>query len=693
MEFRLRRKKKSEVQAEAKAPKPKRPRISLGKRAVVDPDAVGDTLHNMKKISRSPLLNKLNFGARFVLLIGDEGTILIHMKGNSVLSRQFVPDASEGNLQQLRETIAKDKQAPITMIIDSVDQSFIQQTLPPVSPLFVQKLIKRRLDRDFKPEDIKGAIMLGRDKLGRKDWNFLMVSIEKSPQLVLWLDFVMTFENRFRGIVLLSVEAAIFIRNLEKALGSAKGDANAEWKILVSHNKVGGFRQIILRNGKLIFTRLALPVGAPTPEIIAGNIEQEMMSTIEYLKRFGYNARNGLDVYIIASQDVCNVIDQKRFDTQNFYAFSPHTMAQYLGIRNATQPTDQFGDVVLAAAVGMIRKNILKLTTIESRLFDKFQIYKNGQRLLGTFLILGLIVQLAFTGYQTLLKMNDAEDAQSKKKMSEQTLESVKKMITDSKIDIDMVGNQIDLYTGIKKEVRSPIPFFTLLAGSVQPPVQVKAVKWRLGDSFETSKIVQALDSYGLPKTAGPVPANVRPGMPGMPPGATPGAPPSAPGSQSSNIMTATVTLEFPSGLKSPALFKKFSNDVLEQLHGSMKGYAMAYTAVPQEYLEAKKNVQMNFDDQQSQAQAPANALGVRPVSVDVSIRGPLVASSIATTEAKDVVPGTPAGADANAAPGAPTPGAPALAADPSAAPADGERPPIPFPADPSAPLPIGGTP
>lgn len=570
--------------------------------------------------------------ARFTLLIGDEGAILVHMKGDTVLSRQFVADASAVNLQELRETIAQDPQAPITMVIDSVDQSFVQQTLPPVSSLSVQKLIKRRLDRDFKAADIKGAVVLGRDKEGRKDWNFMMVSIEKSPQLVLWLDFVMTFENRFRGIVLLSVESAIFIRQLERALGvSGKTGTGSEWKILVSHNKVGGFRQIIMRNGRMIFTRLALPVGEPTPAVIAGNIEQEMMGTIEYLKRFGFNARNGLDVYIIASEEVCRLIESGRFDAQNFHALSPHTVAGYLGIKGATQPTDQFGDVVMASAIGMISKNILKLTTLESRLFDKFQLFKYSQRLIGTFAILGLIIYAAYMGYQVLLTSGDLADSQQKQRINQQALAAIKARVTASKIDIELVGNQIELYKQIKSEARSPLPFIKQIGMAVKQPVSIKSVIWKFGDALPAEKAVAGFANYNLVAA----PAIPTPGMPGQPPGvvppAMPGQPPMAPGMPGqpaaaaaepgkdapvTDMATAVLVLEFPAGIKTTALFKKFSEDFLKGLNAAMPTYAIALTSVPPEYLDTK-SLQMDFDEKPVE-----NTLGQKPVTVEVTIRG-----------------------------------------------------------------------
>lgn len=543
---------------------------------------------------------------RFILLIGDEGTILIYMKGSTVISREFVPDASEGNLELLRETIAKDRQAPITMVIDSVDQSFVQQTLPPVSSLSVQKLIKRRLDRDFRADDIKGAILLGKDKAGRKDWNFLMISVEKSPQLVIWLDFVMTFENRFRGIVLLSVEAGIVVRNLERAVLDVpkKTGSPSEWKILVSHNKVGGFRQIILRNGRLIFTRLALPVGEPTPEVIAGNIEQEMLSTIEYLKRFGYNAKNGLDVYIVASQSVCERIDAKRFDAKYFHTLSPHMAAMHLGLQNAAQEGDQFGDVVLASAVGSIQKNILKLTTVESRLYDKYQIIKFGQRLVGTFTILGLIVYGAILGYSSLILRSELEDAEQRQRINQQALEDVKRRIDESKINLELVGDRISLYQTLKEARRTPVPFFSMLSNAVKPPVFIKAIHWQLGDSFGNANLVPTLKTYNvtaedLAETAAQTPPESV-----------------MEGGGIKEVATAEITVEFPAGLKSPALFKKFSEDFLEQLHQVFWGYAIAYSSVPPEYMDTR-SLQMDFNQKPS-----VETLGKDPVSVRLIIRG-----------------------------------------------------------------------
>lgn len=550
--------------------------------------------------------------SRFTLLIGDEGVILLYMKGNTVISRQFVADASPSNLEELRETIVKDHLAPITMIIDSIDQSFVQQTLPPVSSLSVQKLIKRRLDRDFKPADIKGAIILGKEKDGRKDWNFLMISVEKSPQLVLWLDFVMAFPNRFRGIVLLSVEAAVFVRNLERSLGiSAKVGTGSEWKILVSHNKVGGFRQIILRNGTLVFTRLALPVGDSKPEVIAGHIEQEMASTVEYLKRFGYNSRAGLDIYVLASEEVGKLVDVSRFEVKNFRAFSPHAIAQQLSIKGATQPTDQFGDVVLASVVGSIRKNILKLSTVESRLFDKYQLFRHGQRLMATFGVLALVIYGAYSGYAGLLARSAVADSEQKQRLGYQALLDIKKTINESKIDVDMASSQMELFRQIKSEARSPLFFVSQLLSIVKPPILLKSIHWKIAAPFPKEKVLADFANFNISS----LPATKK-GAAAPAPTAHDSADKSSEAGVIKEPVTVTLTVEFPPGMNSHAVFKKFTNDFLTKFHDAMPDFVLAYTTVPIEYL-GSKDLQMSFDQQPTES-----SLGSKSVVVEISIYG-----------------------------------------------------------------------
>ncbi len=441
-------------------------------------------------------------GSRYVLIIGDEGAILIYMKHNTVLSRQFVPDSSEGNLEEFRQTLAKDPKAPLILVADSMDQTYVQQTLPPVSSMSVGKLIRRRLDRDFGPNDIKNAVVLGREKGGRKDWNFMMIALERSPQLSVWLEFVLSLSNRFAGIHLISVEAESIVKNLERAIGVPKQGTGSEWKFFVSHNKVGGFRQVILRGGRIIFTRLAQPLADANTEVIAGSIEQEMQSTIEYMKRLSYTPQSGLDVYILASSHIRDAIDVRKFNATNVKIYTPFEMAGVFGIEGATQESDQFGDVVLAAIIGATRKHVLTLRAPEYTKIDTYYRLIMVQRLLAALLVLGMVGYAVYAGIGIMGLSGELEKIERNRQAEQNTLSALKAEIARTNLDVDKATDLIDLYKQLQKENASPLPFIDKIRPLLAPPVSLKSLEWTLSDAKSltadpTSPIITQLIAKG----------------------------------------------------------------------------------------------------------------------------------------------------------------------------------------------------
>jgi len=507
---------------------------------------------------------KVAKGKRFVLFIGDEGVILVYTKENVVLSRQFVPDASEQNLLELSRTFEDDPDAPVLLIIDNMDQSYIQQSLPPVSSFSVQKLIKRRLDRDFGKNDIKGAITLGRDKAGRKDWNFLMVALERSPQINVWLSFVFDLPNRFQGIYLVSVETEIILKDLERAMGVPKGGTGSKWKFFVSHNKVGGFRQVVMRDGRIIFTRLAQPVGESTPAVIAGNIEQEMSTTMEYMKRIGYDPQSGLDITIIASDAVRAILDRTKFKSNLFDMLTPFELAEKLGIEGATQPTDQFGDVILAAAISSSPKHIMRLTTPESKSFDNLYQGYRTQRAVGALLVIGMILYAGAVCVDIISGISTNGELEETKIRNQRAFDDIRAEVKKSNLDVDKTGDVIDLFQLLRKKQTDPFDFLAKVQKIIKPPILVKSYDWSIEDK-------------------------------GAAKGATAG-----------QKTTAVFSLEF-AGVGNIEAFKVISQKILTDLKALLPTYDVAFTKLPTRFSETEK-MDMIFDEQAAATPATPTA-------------------------------------------------------------------------------------
>jgi hypothetical protein len=561
--------------------------------------------------SKSPAAKTKAFkaarGEKFVLFVGDEGAILVFIKNNVVLSRQYVPDASQPNLDDLQQTLEKNIKAPIMMVIDSLDQTFVQQTLPPVSSMSVGKLIKKRLDRDFAANDIKGAIILGRDKTGRKDWNFMMIALEKSPQLKIWLDFMTAVKNRFTGIYLVSVEAETMIKSLEQAMGIAKITGGAEWKFLVSHNKVGGFRQVILRNGKIAFTRLAQPVGEANPEVIAGNIEQEMINTIEYMKRLSYNPASGLDIFIIASAAIKEAIDVSKFDATTLHMLTPFEVAQYLNIEGATQPTDQFGDVVLAAIIGCSSKHILKLAVPQSKVLDNYYQLLTMQRVIGSACILSLLGYALYSGYELYDQITMLGEFEREKQMEQRKLDELKMEIHKSNLDIDKVSDIIDLYKGLRDELTSPLPFILKLEKGrneqgqpiLMAPIRIEAFEWAL----DTTTVVTGKRGRSRKAHTAADPAG---------------------GNKIIPQMLTNLTLELPTVIDDPKGLQTIKKKVLADFNGVFKAPSYQVSFPEKEAVEKEKtdNLEINFNQQKTET-SPTAAVATHQLKI--IIKGPAI--------------------------------------------------------------------
>lgn len=345
--------------------------------------------------SQKPSANNGKYS--FVLIVGDEGGILVQLQGKKVIKRLFAAAPESDQLRLMNELMETAPKAPILVLVDMMDQSYVRQTLPPVSSFSVGKIISRRLNKDFAADDIKGYIVIGREKSGRRDWNYLMASLANTGLLQKWLDFAVERTNSFKGIGLVPLECQTLLNLAEPTILAASGKdaAPTEWHILVCHHKVGGFRQVVLKQGQLVFTRLAHIVGEPTPDVIAGNIEQELINTLEYLKRLGLQDMSRLTITIVASGEIKSVFEPKAIRAARCSFFTPYEFSEICSFKDAAKHEDHFGDVVIASWIATRRKLLLRLFTSSTVMLKRIGVYILASRAVAA---AGALAILGWTG-------------------------------------------------------------------------------------------------------------------------------------------------------------------------------------------------------------------------------------------------------------------------------------------------------
>ncbi len=415
----------------------------------------GKKQKNTKAVPKAAKPKKLSAPERFkyVLSVGDEGAILVLFNAGKLEKRLFV---SSPAAQDLTKTIAEHPKAPVYVLVDVLDQAFVQHALPPVSPLAIGNLVKKRLDKDFSEQDIKAARKLYREKKGRKDWHYMFLSINYSPPFSDWVDAIINLPNPFGGIYLLPIESEPYLKKLE-TLNPKKPAKPIRWHIMVSHNRVGGFRQIIYRDHKVVFTRIAQPIGGLAPDVIAGNIEQETLNTIEYIRRLGFDNTEELDIYIICSQDVKAAIDASKMQGRTTNILTPFDVATGLKLPAAAEKTDRFGDVIFSSFFINNRKPVLKLTTPYSKKLDTLKMALNTAIITGALLIPTLIA-LSIMNISDILDAKESVDqALQKKAEAQKALSDIKEIQKSLPAFSTLAVDVVAVNQAVTKETSMPL--------------------------------------------------------------------------------------------------------------------------------------------------------------------------------------------------------------------------------------------
>ncbi len=461
-----------------KAPKPPRaPKEPKTPKAPKEksPPSAKEKLSGLKKAKPSRVPRISGKAKRFVLLVGDEGAILVFMQGGKVVRRLFAQSPQPIHTEAMLELLRTNASIPVYVLMDVLDQQYVAHTFPPVSALSLGGLVKRRLDRDFQPEDIKGALQLGRDKTGRKEWRYLLVSLARTPLVAEWVDAVLELPNEVKGVYLVPIESINYLRMLR---AQESPDTALPWQMLISYNKVSGVRQVVANEGRLVFTRVSQVIDDAVPAVIAGNIEQDIINTMEYLKRLGFQDSSQMDAYVITAQDVVESLDLRRFAFGGAHALAPVDVAEHLKLEQAALSVDRFGDVVMASAFGVTKKHNLRFATAFMEKLDKLHkaqmAIKMGAGLLAV-LLLGLtLMGIAdiVTGQMTIAETKD------KTVNLEADLEKVQKQVNELNTDVAYKSAVVATYDAYIKDKPKMDDFMVGLAKAVSAKHRVLSVNW-----------------------------------------------------------------------------------------------------------------------------------------------------------------------------------------------------------------------
>jgi hypothetical protein len=278
----------------------------------------------------------------FILIVGDDGALLVPPFRRTSEAPLFVPGHTEDKTRPITAALAARPSVPVLILADTLAQEYHRDTLPSLGFLDRNKLLARRLlDRFPLPSSSPHAQLSA--VLPLKNNAALFACLHDGGPVAAWMKKLEEAPNPLAGVALLPLACAGMIAQLIP-------EARNGWAMLLSWQRTGGFRQIVTRDGEFIFTRLTppLPLSA-SPETVIATLANDLEATKGYLARLGLTDGTPLRLAAVLPASLHKAIQSLPPPARIEAALAPHQAAKRLGLSFAPERSDPNADLLYAA--------------------------------------------------------------------------------------------------------------------------------------------------------------------------------------------------------------------------------------------------------------------------------------------------------------------------------------------------------
>lgn len=421
--------------------------------------------------------------SRCVLLVGDDALHIYVVTARGARLIDTVPWEAEdfvnvvSNLMR-RECAGK----PVLMLNDMTDQHFKGgQRLPKVGPMDRANVLQRRLTVAFPNFPLRGALPIkdvvrpgsrARPAFGGL---YLFAAVPMSEPIQKTVSAVRESLSSISGFALLPVEASDMVSELAGKV-TGRDRKPARWAVFIGQHQSGALRQVIIRDGQLAMTRMTPVIDTDSdPNAWADEVAQEFKATVSYLSRFGYNAEEGTDVFVIANEGPGAAVEKRIGIPCNFYTFTAPEAARILGLSIGFQEDGRYADPLHVAWSGRKTKFILPMQAPQLNSISRPRQVVTAAMVLLV-LSAGYLSWAMFGQVGTMLeKTADLEDLQKKLRVAQTDYDSEVARMDSLGFDVNVVQGSINAYKSFDKY-------------SLNVLTMVKDVREAMGDELHLDK-------------------------------------------------------------------------------------------------------------------------------------------------------------------------------------------------------------
>lgn len=291
-------------------------------------------------------------------MMGEDGIVLFSSSSSGVEREGALPWSLPNFGDQLIDMLRRrNRQWPVFVLFDGNDQTYRPEVLPKVSSLDLPKILRRKLEGAFPTYPVRAALRI-KDKKNKDGGGpkYLFAALPDTGMLENVARALYAAEVPIGGLSLLPVESADLLTSLAKKLDFSAGIAS-QWRVLISQHETGGLRQVVVKDGRLVLTRMI----QIAEENMAGpawvdEVVREFKASLSYLSRLKFVPAEGLDVMVICGETEKQAFAQKQqmFQATRLQCLTADEAMAALGLKIIRKQIVKplFGDIIHAGWLG-----------------------------------------------------------------------------------------------------------------------------------------------------------------------------------------------------------------------------------------------------------------------------------------------------------------------------------------------------
>ncbi|MBL6785702.1 MAG: hypothetical protein ISQ32_05295 [Rickettsiales bacterium] len=460
------------------------------------------------------LLHKLIF-KKIVVLLGDNYAKIFVFHKKKVIDNIIIKKISDKDeMKSLIGFFNKYSKLPIYLVLNLSEQSFEPFSIPTKNPFLLSKLLARKLSVNKGEETIKGFYRLT-PKGKTKTTECVLISIPILSPLDEWLDFFTKIPNIVRSIYSFPVELQNIDNDIikleyidqgkieskdkkSKKKPELKHDQNG-WCFYVYQSETSGIRFSITKENDLIFTRLLHYNFDSEPfdhESVEG-IKNEILGTIEYLKRLDFKEKEGIDIYLFVDDTFQEFFNHDTPQNFVFQCIDLNHFGNYISNDQDAKFQEKPDDLFMNYFVnngrfdGFVNNNI----KLEAKLFE-YNLVANIVMVAVLLLtsLFSVIPIYRITSEQQAIKQTRAD-----KNKYAQKLETIREEKFGFDIDEDKVIDVASLHTKLIKATQDPIKMIYEFKKHLPDNIVIAEIDWKEHKNTQMKLVISAFfESEGL---------------------------------------------------------------------------------------------------------------------------------------------------------------------------------------------------